>query len=168
MNNEKSVYEILQEKLEEQNKTLLDAIHKKDKIHAILISLISMSRMVEEERCEIGTLKGLGFSNSHLYFKNLLYSFLATSIGGIIGMFIGFNLIPKVIWNIYTSLFFIPEFVSEFSLYYASLGLIIALVCICGASIITTHNILKEKTSNLMRAKAPKIGKKIFLENNIQ
>ena len=134
-------------------------------IVAILISLISMSRMVEEERCEIGTLKGLGFSNSHLYFKNLLYSFLATSIGGIIGMFIGFNLIPKVIWNIYTSLFFIPEFVSEFSLYYASIGLIIALVCICGASIITTHNILKEKTSNLMRAKAPKIGKKIFLEN---
>lgn len=133
---------------------------------AILISLISMSRMVEEERCEIGTLKGLGFSNSHLYFKNLLYSFLATSIGGIIGMFIGFNLIPNVIWNIYASLFTMPEFVCEFSMYYASIGLIIALICICGASIITTHNILKEKASELMRPKTPKIGKKIFLENS--
>lgn len=132
---------------------------------AILISLISMSRMVEEERCEIGTLKGLGFSNFHLYFKNLLYSFLATFIGGLIGMFIGFHLIPNVIWNIYSSLFFMPEFLSEFNVYYASLGLIIALVCICGASIITTHKILKEKASELMRPKTPKVGKKIFLEN---
>ncbi len=134
-------------------------------IVAILISLISMSRMVEEERGEIGTLKGLGFSNYHLYAKNLLYAFLATFLGGIIGMFIGFNLIPNVIWNIYTSLFYISDFICEFNLYYATLGIVISLICICGACIITTHNILREKASELMRPKAPKDGKKIFLEN---
>lgn len=132
---------------------------------ALLISLISTSRMVEEDRCEIGTLKGLGFSNFHIYLKNLLYSFLATSTGAVIGMIIGFYLIPKVIWNIYSSLFFIPKFISEFNMYYALLGLTIAIICICGASLTTTHNILKEKASQLMRPKAPKIGKKIFLEN---
>ena len=132
---------------------------------AILISLISMSRMVEEERCEIGTLKGLGFSNYHIYLRNIIYSFLATTIGGIIGMLIGFNLIPKVIWNIYTSLFTIPNFVCEFNWYYGIIGLFIAILCICGSSFITTYNILREKPSQLMRPKAPKVGKKIFLEN---
>ncbi len=131
---------------------------------AILISLISMSRMVEEERCEVGTLKGLGFSNYHIYLKNIIYSFLATTIGGIIGMIIGFNLIPNVIWNIYTSLFNIPSFVSKFNFYYGFIGLLIAIICICGSSIITTYNILREKPSQLMRPKAPKVGKKIFLE----
>lgn len=134
-------------------------------IVAILISLVSMSRMVEEERCEMGTLKGLGFSNYQLYFKNFLYAFLATSLGSVIGMFIGFRLIPNVIWNIYTALFFIPKFICEFNLYYAGLGFSIAVFCICGASVITTYHILKEKTSDLMRVKAPKVGKKIFLEN---
>ncbi len=131
---------------------------------AILISLVSMSRMVEEERLEIGTLKGLGFANYHIYIKNLLYAFLATTIGGFIGMFIGFKIIPSIIWNIYTNMFSISNFVVEFNFYYGSIGLFIALLCICGSSIITTYNILREKPSELMRPKAPKIGKKIFLE----
>ncbi len=131
---------------------------------AILISLISMSRMVEEERSELGTLKGLGFANHHIYVKNFLYAFLATTIGGILGMFIGFLIIPNVIWNIYTSMFKIPTFVNQFHFDYGLIGLIIAVICIGGASLATSRKILKEKPSELMRPKAPKIGKKIFLE----
>lgn len=133
-------------------------------IIAVLISLISMTRMVDEDRTEIGTLKGLGFSNFHIISKYIMYSFLATTIGGIIGMIIGFNLLPRIVWSIYQSLFSIPTFICEFNVYYATLGLSIALLCICGATIITANQTLKDKPSNLMRPKAPKIGKKIFLE----
>lgn len=133
-------------------------------IVAVLISLISMTRMIDEDRTEIGTLKGLGFSNSQIIFKYLIYSFLATTIGGIIGMIIGFNLLPRIVWSIYQSLFYIPTFICEFNMYYAIIGLSIALLCICGATIITANKTLKDKPSNLMRPKAPKVGKKIFLE----
>lgn len=133
-------------------------------IIAVLISLISMTRMIDEDRTEIGTLKGLGFSNFHIISKYLIYSFLATTIGGIIGMIIGFNLLPRIVWSIYQSLFFIPTFICEFNMYYAGLGLSIALLCICGATIITANQTLKDKPSNLMRPKSPKVGKKIFLE----
>ena len=131
---------------------------------AILISLISMSRMVEEERLDIGTLKGLGFSNIHIYLKHFFYAFLATTIGGILGMLIGFRLFPTIVWDIYTSMFQIPFFICEFHLGYAMIGYSISAFCICGASIVTSFFILREKPSNLMRPKAPRIGKKIFLE----
>lgn len=131
---------------------------------AVLISLISMSRMIEEERGEIGTLKGLGFSNWHIYLKNFCYAFLATTLGGILGSLIGFCFIPTVIWNVYTALFQIPTFISEFNFKYAIIGFLCSLFCICGASLITSFLMLKEKPSDLMRPKAPKSGKKIFIE----
>ena len=131
---------------------------------AILISLISMSRMVDEDRLEIGTLKGLGFSNQKIISRYVLYAFSATFVGGIIGMFIGFNFFPTVIWNIYESIFIIPNFQCVFHMEYASIGLIIAIICICGSAIINAKKSLKEKPSELMRPKAPKVGKQIWLE----
>ena len=68
---------------------------------AILISLISMSRMIEEDRLEIGTLKSLGFSNVDITKKYLLYSLSATLIGGILGSILGFTMLPLYIFNIY-------------------------------------------------------------------
>lgn len=133
-------------------------------IIAILISLISMMRMVTEERTEIGTLKGLGFSNFHIMLRYILYSFLATTIGSIIGMIIGFQLIPRIIWNVYTSLFTIPEFICEFDIYYSVIGMFVAIFCICGSSMVAAYRTLKDKPSELMRPEAPKIGKKILLE----
>ncbi len=131
---------------------------------AILISLISMARMVDEDRLEIGTLKGLGFSNSHIISKYVIYSFSATFVGGIIGMIIGFNFFPRVMWQIYDSIFIIPNYKCAFHIEYASIGLIISIICICGAAIINAKKSLREKPSSLMRPKAPKIGKQIWLE----
>ena len=131
---------------------------------AILISLISMTRMVMEDRTEIGTLKGLGFYNYQIASKYLTYSFLATVIGGTLGMLIGFSIIPRVIWSIYKALFTIPTFICNFEFYYGIIGLLVAVTCICGSSIIASYTTLKDKPSELMRPKAPKIGKKIFLE----
>ena len=131
---------------------------------AVLISLVSMARMVEEDRSEIGTLKALGFSNPAIALKYGLFSLSATLVGGVIGMFIGLNLIPNLIWNIYTTLFAIPQFVVLFQPVYCLTGLAIALVCICGGALIAVYRELIFTPSILMRPKAPKAGKRILLE----
>lgn len=131
---------------------------------AVLISLISMARMVEEDRSEIGTLKALGFSNSAIALKYGLFSVSATLVGGVLGMFIGLNLIPNLIWNIYTSLFTIPKFIVLFQPVYCLTGLAIALICICGGALVAVYRELIYTPSILMRPKAPKAGKRILLE----
>ena len=78
---------------------------------SILVSLISMMRMIEEDRTENGTLKSLGYNNFEITLKYIIYSLLATIIGSISGVFIGSYLIPYVIWNIYKKLFFTPKFI---------------------------------------------------------
>ena len=133
-------------------------------IIAILISLISMMRMVEEDRQELGTLKALGFGNFKIILKYIIFSLLATIIGGLIGMAIGFKLLPNIIWEIYTMLFTVPNFVAEFNLEYGLIGLIIGVICICGSSILVACRQLKQMPSVLMRPKSPKMGKKILLE----
>jgi len=131
---------------------------------AILVSLISMNRMVEEERVEIGTLKSLGFSNKYIMLKYLLFSSIATIFGGLLGGFVGILTLPAIIASIYGMLFNVPNFYVGLNLEKIMLGLIIALVCICGTTIFTVLKVVREKPSDLMRPKAPKSGKRIFLE----
>lgn len=133
-------------------------------IIAILISLISMMRMVEEDRQELGTLKALGFGSFQIILKYIIFSLLATVIGGLIGMAIGFKLLPTIIWEIYTMLFTVPNFVAGFNLEYGLIGLEIGILCICGSSIFVACRQLKQMPSVLMRPKTPKMGKKILLE----
>ena len=131
---------------------------------AILISLISMSRMVEDDRGNIGTLKSLGFSNKHIRRKYILYSSIATLIGGIIGSIFGFYLLPKFIWNIYKILFDVPVFEYDYNPINIILGITIAVICICGTTLLTIRRVVKEKPSDLMRPKAPSNGKRVILE----
>ena len=133
-------------------------------IVAILISLISMSRMVEDDRSEIGTLKSLGFSNKHIRRKYLIYSGVATLVGGILGALIGFFALPYIIWNIYKILFDVPVFVYDYNPINSIIGITIALVCVCGTTILTIRKVVKEKPSELMRPKAPSNGKRVILE----
>lgn len=132
---------------------------------ANLVSLISMNRMVEDDRGEIGTLKSLGFSNREIKSKYILFSFSATILGALIGTILGLTIIPYIIFNIYTLLFDVPNFQLSLNLSSTLLGIVIAILCICGSSIITANIILKDKPATLMRPKAPKSGKKILLEN---
>ncbi len=132
---------------------------------AILVSLISMNRMVEEERGEIGTFKSLGFNNQEILFKYVLFSSVATFVGGLIGYFFGAIIIPLIISNIYGMLFHLPKLTIKFDLTIILLSLGISLICILGTTIYTTYKVLKEKPAELMRAKSPKNGKKILLEN---
>jgi len=133
-------------------------------IVAVLISLTSMTRMIEEERIEIGTLKSLGYTNFQIISKYILYSFLACTIGGILGMSIGFYLLPSIVWNLYSTIYTIPDFKLIYQLHIGLIGTLIAFICIGGATILVAYKELKEMPAVLMRPKAPKSGKKIFLE----
>ena len=133
---------------------------------AILISLTSMTRMIEEERIEIGTLKSLGYTNLTIMSKYLLYSFLACIIGGVLGMSLGFYLLPGIVWKLYSLFYYaVPGFVCKYRLLSGIIGTLFAFICIGGATYIVASSELKEQASQLMRPKAPKNGKKILLEN---
>ena len=131
---------------------------------AALISLTSMSRMVEEERVEIGTLKALGYSKRQISRKYLIYAILATVIGGIIGLIIGFNFLPGIIANMYGMVYELPEVVLEFNAEIAFIGMFFAIICTVGATIYTCIKELIHNPATLMRPKAPKPGKRVLLE----
>ena len=133
-------------------------------IVAILICLVSMSRMVEDDRGLLGTLKSLGFSNFDILKKYLIYSFSATIIGGVVGSILGFYLLSHYIFDMYKLLFTIDKFVIYYDLKYIVLGIIISIICICGTTLITVFKNVKEKPANLLRPKAPPSGKRVILE----
>ena len=131
---------------------------------AALISLTSMNRMVEEERVEIGTLKALGYSKRQISSKYLIYAILATVIGGVIGLIIGFNFIPGIIANMYGMVYEVPEVVLEFNNEIALIGMSFAVLCTVGATLYTCIRELIHNPATLMRPKAPKPGKRVLLE----
>ena len=131
---------------------------------AIFMSLISMSRMAFESRGEIGTLKSLGFKNMEIRFKYILYSLMATLIGGILGAIFGFFALPYIIFKTYEMLYEIPIFVYSSNISTVFIGLGLSVVCICGSTIFTINGLIKEKTTELLRPKAPAKGKKILVE----
>lgn len=131
---------------------------------ATLISLTSMTRMVEEQRTQIGTLKALGYNTIQILNKYIIYASLACMLGGILGMSIGFIIIPKIIWMMYQMMYQIPIFSISFNLYYGGVGLLLISTCILGATIYSTVKELTHTPADLMRPKAPKMGKRVLLE----
>ena len=120
--------------------------------------------MVEEERSQIGTLKSLGYKDSAIMFKYILYATLATIIGSIIGVVIGYRLLPELCFEMYKNMYRLGDIKLS---YYASLtfqGMIIALLCTLGATIYTCRKTLKESPANLLRPVAPAAGKRVLLE----
>lgn len=132
---------------------------------AALISLTTMTRMVEEERIEIGTLKALGYSKLSIASKYILYAFLATLGGSLFGAAIGLKVLPTVIITAYKILYRnIPEVITPFNLYYATLATILALLCVEIATFFACYKELHAKPAQLMRPEAPKAGKRVLLE----
>ena len=131
---------------------------------ATLISLTSMTRMVEEQRTQIGTLKALGYSIVQIASKYVMYASLACIIGAALGMCVGFVLIPKIIWLMYQMMYQISDFSISFNLKYGGMGLVLISVCIIGATISSLRKELNQEPATLMRPKAPKMGKRVLLE----
>jgi putative ABC transport system permease protein len=134
-------------------------------IVAALISLTSMTRMVEEQRTQIGTLKALGYSKAQIASKYVIYASLACIIGGILGMSVGFALLPKIIWMMYQMMYQMTDTIHiSFNLAIGGIGLALICVCIIGATIYAVLKELVQTPSALMRPKAPKMGKRVLLE----
>lgn len=131
---------------------------------AALISLTSMSRMVEEERVEIGTLKALGYGKRQISSKYLIYASLATVIGGIVGLIIGFKFLPGIVANMYAMVYEVPDVVLEYNFEIAFVGMFFAILCTVGATLYTCIKELIQNPATLMRPKAPKPGKRVILE----
>lgn len=131
---------------------------------AALVALTTMSRMVEEERTQIGTLKALGYAKGVIMIKYIVYCGLASVLGSITGLLAGFQLLPSVIWNAYSTMYHLPSFITHFSWPFAVVASALAILCTMVATISACHQALKERPATLMLPRAPKAGKRIFLE----
>ena len=132
---------------------------------AALISLTTMTRMVEEERTQIGTLKALGYGNASIVGKYLWYAILATLTGGVFGILIGEKIIPYIIITAYKILYrHMYDVVIPYNLYYAVTACAAALACTVIATLFSCMKELREQAAELMRPPTPKQGKRVFLE----
>jgi putative ABC transport system permease protein len=131
---------------------------------AALVSLTTMGRMIEEKRVEIGTLKALGYKNGEISQKFLLYSLSAGLLGSLLGLAVGFYLFPTIIISAYGQLYNIKEFMTPWYVGYSSIGIVVALVCTVGISLVALRVDLFSSPATLLRPKAPKAGKRILLE----
>ena len=123
-----------------------------------------MTRMVEEERVQIGTLKALGYNKNQIISKYVIYSMLASLVGGIVGALFGLQFFPTVIISMYQMMYDITEIVVEFNRYYTLLGIGIMTFCIVGATIYTANKELASTPAEMMRPKAPRAGKRVLVE----
>lgn len=133
-------------------------------IVAALISLTSMTRMVEEQRTQIGTLKALGYNKLQITSKYVLYASLACIIGSILGMSVGFVLLPKIVWKMYSMMYQMGDIQTSFNFEIGSFGFILIVISILGATIYAVIKELIQTPATLMRPKSPKMGKRVFLE----
>lgn len=131
---------------------------------AALVALTTMTRMVEEERTQMGTLKALGYSDGVIMAYYLAYSVLASALGSLVGAAIGFRSLPKVIAGAYSMLYDVPATLTPFRWNYFAIITPIAIVCTSAATFAACISELRERPASLMRQRAPKAGKRIFLE----
>ncbi len=131
---------------------------------AALVALTTMTRMVEEERLQIGTLKALGYSKGAIMKKYIIYAMTATVAGSAFGLAVGFTLFPTIIWNAYTMMYELPKLYCLFNIPYAALASGLAIVCTLAATLNACWATLAECPAALMLPKAPKAGKRILLE----
>ena len=131
---------------------------------AALACLTTMTRMVEEQRTQIGSLKAMGFSRLAISKKYIGYAFSASLTGGILGLALGCTLIPLVIANAFNIMYAIPplEFKPQIDLYF--LAVLAAVVCTTGAALWACLSTLIDTPANLMRPRAPKAGRRVLLE----
>lgn len=131
---------------------------------AVLVCVTTITRLIEEKRTEIGTLKALGYSNFSIILKFVLYSMLAGVLGSIIGTVIGVSTLPFIIYNAYKTMYYIGDISLVLHIPSIVLGIGAAILCTAAVSVIVCYKSLHHKPASLMRPKAPKAGKRIILE----
>ena len=135
---------------------------------AALISLTTMTRMVEEQRTQIGTMKALGYGKASIASKYLSYAFLATVGGSIAGVLFGEKVLPFIIIQAYGIMYWnIGDHMQlDYELQYALIASGAAVICTMGATLFSCAKTLAETPASLMRPPAPKEGKRILIERS--
>ena len=132
---------------------------------AALISLTTMTRMVEEQRVQIGTMKALGYGKAAIAGKYIGYALIATLGGSIFGVLIGEKILPFIIIYAYMILYkHLPAILVPYHMSYAFQASVIAVACTLIATIASCYKELAAEPAELMRPAAPKQGKRILLE----
>ena len=132
---------------------------------AALVCMTTMTRMIDEQRSQIGILKALGYSNGAVLSKYMFYSGSAATIGAVAGFFVGCRVFPSVIWHAYTMMYDFNEDINFMNDWKLGCGcLAVALICSMGATWISCAADFKVVPAQLIRPKAPKAGKRILLE----
>lgn len=131
---------------------------------AALVCLTTMTRMVDEQRVNIGTLKALGYSKYKIASKYIVYSFTASFLGSIVGLAIGYTVFPIVIFDAYGIMYTLPKVQLEFNIPIALIITIVSVTVTTFSSVLACYKELLETPAMLMRPKAPKEGKRILIE----
>lgn len=134
-------------------------------IVSTMVCLTTLTRMVEEERTQLGTLKALGYSNKMISGKYLLYAATASFVGVFLGIVLGFIFVPLIICAAWGIMYEMPDTIINFMPLYLILGVIISLGSTMLAAYLACRKELASVPSVLMRPKPPKAGKRVFLEN---
>ncbi|MBQ0017627.1 MAG: FtsX-like permease family protein [Clostridiales bacterium] len=132
---------------------------------AALVCMTTMTRMVDEQRTQIGILKALGYSNRAVLSKYMFYSGSGAMLGALFGFFVGCKVFPLVIWHAYTMMYSFSEtvpFVFDWKL--LAISLAATMLCSMGATWVSVSADFKEAPSELIRPKTPSAGKRILLE----
>lgn len=131
---------------------------------AALVALTTMTRMVDEQRINIGTLKGIGYTPGMIAKKYIVYAMSASAIGSIIGLLVGYTLFPTVIYNAYAIMYTVPKVELRTDLFITVLSIATSIFVTTFAAFAACRRELIEAPAILMRPKAPKNGKRILLE----
>lgn len=131
---------------------------------AVLVCVTTMTRLIEEKRTEIATLKALGYSNISIITKFVIYSLIAAILGSIVGTVLGVCSLPFIIYNAYKIMFYIGDITLVLNIPSVVLGIAAAVLCTTVVSVVVCMRSLSHKPAEAMRPKAPKPGKRILLE----
>lgn len=131
---------------------------------AVLISLTTITRMIEEDRGLIGTYKALGFTDGEIRKKYLIYALSASLLGGILGDLCGFIVLPEIIFIFFRIMYLLPEYNLKFNFGYGFGGILLFLTGVAGATGYACYTELKQMPAVLMRPKAPQSGSRVVLE----
>lgn len=131
---------------------------------AILISLTTVTRMVEEERGLIGTYKALGFTDKEIRKKYVSYALSASVFGGILGDIGGFVILPEILFIFFDVMYMLPHYYLQAEMVSGTVSVLLFIVGIAGAAYVACFAELKHLPAHLMRPKSPKMGSRVFLE----
>ena len=131
---------------------------------AALVCLTTMTRMVEEQRVQIGSLKAMGYSSLAISRKYLFYGLLPSLTGGVFGLVIGYILFPKMIFTAYQIMYQMPDIELRAYPGISAFSVLAAVACTTVATLWACLATLRETPASLMRPRTPKAGKRVFLE----